>query len=128
MVSWGAGTQQKTVSCPLTIHPSWCAGWWVVHCCPEPPVNTLMSHFRKGSRSRGQKPSCPGTSSFLPVPDIGRVCMSCPKRIHPSGPGCRLSCYGTSMHNPSICPSVGPAKLNTPSWDIPGTLSGPGCC
>jgi hypothetical protein len=32
MVSYGTGTQQKTISWPLTIHPSWCAGgcWFAV--------------------------------------------------------------------------------------------------
>jgi hypothetical protein len=32
MVSYGTGTQQKTVSSPLTIHLSWCTGgrWFTV--------------------------------------------------------------------------------------------------
>jgi hypothetical protein len=32
MVSQGTGTQQKTVSGPITIHPSWCTGecWFTV--------------------------------------------------------------------------------------------------
>jgi hypothetical protein len=36
MVSYWTGTQQKTVSSPLTIHPSWCTGgccWFTVAAC-----------------------------------------------------------------------------------------------
>jgi len=37
MVSYGTGTQQKTVSWPLTIHPSWCTGghWFALARTPS---------------------------------------------------------------------------------------------
>jgi len=32
MGSYGTETQQKTVSRPFIIHPSWCTGGCLVHC------------------------------------------------------------------------------------------------
>jgi hypothetical protein len=75
--------------------------WWVVHCCPETPVNTLMSDFSKGPDLRAKNPLVLEhqrsfqsrilagyvclvlSASILLVRDVGYPVMGHPS-IHPS--------------------------------------------
>jgi hypothetical protein len=66
MVNWGTGTQQKTVSWPLTIHPSRCTGgcWFTVaEFCPfivfalldiTPPDIVVVGLWYKAPLKRSQ--------------------------------------------------------------------------
>jgi hypothetical protein len=69
MGNYGAETQQKTVSWPLSIHPPWCTGGVLVHCALFISVDT--SFILQGYQLR-QALCCATTSSWaVPRPSTG---------------------------------------------------------
>jgi hypothetical protein len=108
--------------------------WWVVPCCPEPAVNTLMSHFRKGPVLEAKNPLVlEHHPSFQSRILAGYVCLVLSASIllvRDVG----YPVMGTSIHNPSIIhpsvprscpPRLGISHARFPVRDLVSYLTSP---